>query len=85
MGSNDGGAWNRKIRAKRRAAGLCPECGENPATPGTKCAECVAVERANYQARRARQPLVRRFRVALWHVERGASVRDALHRAEIEI
>lgn len=51
---NDRERYRRRV-AERRAAGLCPRCGQRPPEPGrSKCAACAGKARAAGRARDAR-------------------------------
>ena len=72
------------VRDRRNAAGLCYMCGEVPVTPkpGDKGAMCDGCKEARQIARAAnreeREPMARRFEIALNHVRKGRAPRDAL-------
>jgi len=59
---------SRTTRDRRRAAGLCSECGVNPSPAGTTCGECRDVralkERQRYHVNVALSRAVRRLRRA---------------------
>ena len=54
--SYDDAAYQKDVRARRRAAGLCIRCGEPQDRAGTRCNACVAeaLEKVRYRRRLAR-------------------------------
>ena len=54
--SYDDAVYQKDVRARRRAAGLCIRCGEPQDRAGTRCNDCVgeALEKVRYRPRLAR-------------------------------
>ena len=70
------------MRARRRAAGLCPQCGRVPPVAGGKlCAACRAVQRAKqarHVARRSPETAARQAaRTNAWHKQWWAALRQS--------
>ncbi len=60
--SDPGGIYKARVRASRRAAGLCVGCGVVPCPPGQRCMECRGVHATKS---RVRAEANRRARIAL--------------------
>ena len=71
--------YQRRRREAAKAAGLCRLCFEAEPPAGLRtCDDCRRIENMLRRERREREPVVKRFEVALSHARRGVDPRGAL-------